>query len=120
MCKSIIAASSAILLAAGAHAANEKGDFFILGAPGAMSCADFVAKKDTGATGSDFGNWLGGYVSALNRTTPGVYNLVENLSMEVFYTGVVELCASNPTMLVETVTYNLLLEAHKQHKTSTP
>lgn len=114
MRKAMFWALSAAALIATAHAADEKGDFFIMGAPGAMSCADFVAKKDTGTTGSDFGNWLGGYVSALNRTTPGVYNLVENLSMETFYLSVVELCTGSPQMLVETVTYNLLLEAHKQ------
>lgn len=110
-----IAAIAVTALAFGhmASASDDKGNFFIMGAPGAMTCGDFVAKKDTGTVSADYGNWFSGYVSALNRTTPNVFNLVENLSMEEFYKGVVELCGQFPAMYIEEVTYNLLVKAHE-------
>lgn len=64
----------ALVVAASAHAADQAGEFAIKDA-GAQTCEKFLVSWEQASSDlAQYAGWIAGYVTALNRFTPGVYD----------------------------------------------
>lgn len=76
-----------------ALAADSAGNYAIWGL-GQSSCNQFVNASDSGQIG-DYKHFVAGYLSALNRVTPGVFRVTGEHSMTENVNMLLEYCAQN-------------------------
>ena len=102
-----MALAGAVFLAAvpGAEASDINGDFAVRGV-GAQSCATLTQQieADPQTIPLVAASWLMGYLTAINRTQDGTYDMMPVSDPAGIYQMVVGLCAANPDQLVEAVT----------------
>ncbi len=78
------------------HAADADGHYTVKGA-GATNCARFSAVvQQRGSELISFAGWLEGYLSAVNRYEPGVYDISGWRATEVMLAALSRYCAANP------------------------
>jgi hypothetical protein len=92
-----------------ARAADAKGSFAVHGV-GALTCETVTGSldKDAASMGPMLVSWLLGYVSAMNRTQPDVYDATVVQAPDVLANMVVNGCRKNAALRVETVAYGVL------------
>lgn len=108
------------LLAGSAMAADANGQFYIMGDPGVMKCDVLTSKLNDEAAGVSLGNWLAGYVTALNRTTPETYNLIGGVQPADVINAIIAHCASTPADYVEGAIYAAIESVADRRQTSAP
>lgn len=96
-----ITAAFGLCLGAGtAQAADASGNFAVRGL-GSQTCAAYVAAAGNPEEFARYGNWLLGYATAQNRTTPDTYDVIPTEPGTDFPNVVAVVCRTNPQMLLE-------------------
>jgi hypothetical protein len=107
MAQGIRAGVAALLLIGAAHgsamAVDTKGEFALRGVGGQSCEVVLTGIKADQARASELSIWVAGYVTALNRVSPGTYDLVPLTEMTPLVQIVAGLCAKNPAASVEGV-----------------
>lgn len=84
------------LLSVTLNAADGQGRFTVKGA-GAVECTRFsAAVRDRGADLISFAGWVEGYLSAMNRYEPGIYDMAGWRGTEVMLAALSGYCGANP------------------------
>lgn len=86
-------------------AATAKGDFAVYGW-GARSCKAVVQvleSENATQAAAQMAEWIAGYVSAMNRLTPGTYDVTPVKNFPAFVGLTRGICRSNPDALYESV-----------------
>lgn len=104
-----------VVLAAGllgpgtALAADAKGGFAVHGAGAALcSAVNEAAKAARDQTTAQLSGWIAGYLSAYNRLTAGVHDIVPTNEMQVYARLAIANCQGNAALRLETVMASLL------------
>ena len=96
MLRHAVAAAFVGVIAAPAHAADENDQFAVRGA-GIASCAQYLEARDTRSQQYfQFGGWMNGYLSAMNRFEDNTFDLVPWQSPDFLATALANYCAQNP------------------------
>jgi hypothetical protein len=74
-----------------ARAADSSGRFQVFGA-GAVSCTNFLQTQQDPDVHTAFDIWIAGYVTALNRTTPDTWSLLNNASRTNVFAWLSDFC----------------------------
>lgn len=91
----------------GANAATEDGAFRVRGA-GIASCAQYVeAAEARGAEFVSFAGWVDGYLTAMNRTEPGYYDLVPWQGTDLLLGALARYCGERPDEAFHVAVLNL-------------
>jgi hypothetical protein len=108
----------ALALAPGlAGAADDKGQFQILGA-GARPCSDYSAATPEAKRIVE--TWFAGYITAMNRSTGQTYNLVGNTTVEQMHEWLGNYCRTNPQSLIAIAVHAMLEAAYPNRVQKSP
>ena len=107
-------------LAGVSAAADAKQQFYIFGEAGLMTCATLSEKLNDTATGQALANWLAGYITALNRTTPDTFNLAGGPDLTALFAVVMDNCSKSPQSPVEAAVYVALDKAYAKRQVTGP
>ncbi len=99
----VIAAIAVTAVHGNALAGDAKGEFALRGIGGQTCEAGLAAIKADKARANDLAIWVAGYVTALNRVSPGTYDLVPLTEITPLVQIVAGLCERNPTRSMEAV-----------------
>jgi hypothetical protein len=92
-----------------ALAADTKGGFAVHGAGAALcSSVNDAAKANQLQTITELSGWIAGYLSAYNRLTAGVHDIVPTNEMQVYARLAIANCERNAGLRLETVMASLL------------
>lgn len=95
-------------LPAGARAASETGQFAIKGL-GVQTCAQFTQDYQARAQGAFiFAGWINGYISAINRNQPGMFDAAPWQSVDVLFALINNHCATRPDERLFAVVHAML------------
>ncbi|MGE0669159.1 MAG: peptidoglycan-binding domain-containing protein [Sphingomonadales bacterium] len=87
----------------GTEAADARGEFVLRGI-GAQSCESGLAMvKADQRNAADLASWITGYVTALNRVTPGTYDLLPITDVTALVQIVGGMCSASPRSSMEEV-----------------
>jgi hypothetical protein len=103
-----------LLLESSAMAENAKGKYIAIGF-GSTSCDKYIEAR-TSTTGVDYSKhlgyvaWVAGYITAVNRRTPDVYDVLEKTDMDGALLWIENWCRTNPLELFATAVGTLTNE----------
>ena len=80
--------------ASGARAVDETGNFVVLGI-GGNTCGKYLSEEKP--IKAYYDTWLTGYVTALNRKTPGSANILSKTDLARAMGWIANYCRENPT-----------------------
>ncbi len=101
-----------------ALAADPNGEFVLRGI-GGQSCEEGLALvKADPRNAADLASWVTGYVTALNRVTPGTYDLLPLNDVTSVVQIVGGMCASNPKSSMEAVLIEVIQRLSKARVTT--
>ena len=88
---------------------------------GLNSCGSFVeAQRSDKMASLMYGNWLAGYLTAINRTTPGIYDIVNKVDHSGLMQWIENYCNQNPLKSFSDAVETLVIELYPKRTTTAP
>lgn len=115
--KSPLFALALLALPGLASAADDKGQFQILGA-GSRPCSEYSAASPQSKQFVE--TWFAGYITAMNRSTSQTYNLVGNATVEQMHEWLANYCRNNPQNLIAIAVHAMLEAAYPNRIQTSP
>lgn len=91
----LVVISSMALTSVGAHAVDKDGRFAIKGV-GVAKCSQFLNHLQTSKNIGEFGGWITGYLSAMNRMQAKTYDLAPWQDTQILTLGIASYCQKKP------------------------
>ena len=101
-----------------AHAADEKGRYWIYGV-GRQTCETYLDVREKGGFAeSSYKNWISGYLTSSNRASEDTYNLLGNTDFQGALSWLDDYCTKQPQNTVYMAMANLVAVMYPDRRKS--